>query len=217
MDNLHEVNPTIIERLNGLLDIKYDEGNNKEYLKKIGITENPLKNLIEIDKNFRIIGICDIEGINRMSPTFLNRFIIIFLENLLKKLPKEDLSYLLKIIFNRKEEEERAEIDQELDDFFGDLEENEEISEEINGDQILINEININYLTNKIICDINTSLTLSDITRLCYSIKKISNMKEFRKIPKKHLIDFIYDLLFSEKEVKINANIKYILLELLNK
>jgi MoxR-like ATPase len=82
LDNLHEVNPTIIERLNGLLDIKYDdEGENKGIKKKFDLPENPLKNSIEIDENFRIIGICDLESINQLSPAFLNRFDIIFLEN----------------------------------------------------------------------------------------------------------------------------------------
>ena len=52
MENLHEVNSTITERLNSLLDIKYD---NKE--KKFDVPENPLKISIKIHNNFRIIGI----------------------------------------------------------------------------------------------------------------------------------------------------------------
>ena len=104
MDNLQEANSTITERLNGLLDIKYDEGKKKGEAKKFDIPENPLKNSIEIHKDFRIIGICDNQSINQMSPAFLNRFDIIILENQLKNISNEALINLLQIIINRREE-----------------------------------------------------------------------------------------------------------------
>ena len=104
MDNLQEANSTITERLNGLLDIKYDEEKKKGIPKTFEIPENPLKNHIEINKNFRIIGVCDIQAINQMSPAFLNRFDIIALENQLTDISKEDMRKLLQIIINREEE-----------------------------------------------------------------------------------------------------------------
>ena len=78
LDNLQEANSTITERLNGFLDIKYDEDKIKGSSKKFDIPENPLKSSIEIHKNFRIIGICNIQTIIQMSPAFLNRFVISF-------------------------------------------------------------------------------------------------------------------------------------------
>ena len=104
LDNLQEANSTITERLNGFLDIKYDEEKKKGIPKTFEIPENPLKNHIEINKNFRIIGVCDIQAINQMSPAFLNRFDIIALENQLTDISKEDMRKLLQIIINREEE-----------------------------------------------------------------------------------------------------------------
>ena len=66
----------------------------------------------------------------------------------------------------------------------------------------------------------NKSMSLSDISRLWYSIKLLlnNNEKEFQDIKKENIIDFIYGLLFSEKDVKIKDDeIKIILLQLLNK
>ena len=78
LDNLQEANSTVTERLNGLLDFKYDEKKKKgSKERKFDIPENPLENSISIHKDFRIIGVCDIIQMNKMSPAFLNRFDII--------------------------------------------------------------------------------------------------------------------------------------------
>ena len=219
MDNLQEANSTITERLNGLLDIKYDEGKKKGEAKKFDIPENPLKNSIEIHKDFRIIGICDNQSINQMSPAFLNRFDIIILENQLKNISNEALINLLQIIINRREEKSTVDkkIDDDLDNFF---QEEEEKKEEENVE--ILNEESFKYLAGKIIGKINgeenkdnnTLFSLSDISKLCHSIKIFLKNEEFKCIPEKNIIDFIYDLLFSEKDIKIKDNqIKGILLQ----
>ena len=104
LDNLHEINPFIIEKLNGLLDKMYNNDIRHGNIKKFEILENPIKDPIEIDENFRIIGICDINSINKMSPSFLNRFSIIYMENQLKNFKEEDLINLIKILINRNKE-----------------------------------------------------------------------------------------------------------------
>ena len=219
MDNLQEANSTITERLNGLLDIKYDEGKKKGNSKKFDIPENPLKNSIDINKEFRIIGICEKQSINQMSPAFLNRFDIIFFENQLKQdLSEEDYINLIQIIINRGEEKsviEKEDYDENFDDYFKEEKENE---------KGILDDESIKYLAKKIRDQTNNNtnkyMSLSDISRFCYSIKLIlkNNEKEFKDIPKENIIDFIYELLFSEKDIKIKDNkIKNILLESLNK
>ena len=230
LDNLQEANSTVTERLNGLLDNKYDENKKKGTSKKFDIPENPLKNSIEINKDFRIIGICDIQAINQMSPAFLNRFDVIVLENQLKILSEENIFDLLQIIINKGEE--KTSLNENVDDILGSYlgldNEDGENKEEKNKVEIL-DKKSMNYLVKKILNKKNnknfdnsicTSLSLCDISRLCYSIKIFlkKNLEEFKDINKEHLIDFIYDLLFSENELKIkDEKIKNILLQLLNK
>jgi MoxR-like ATPase len=99
LDNLQEADATITERLNGLLDIKYDEGKKKGAKRKFDIPENPDKSSIDIHKDFRIIGVCDSQNITNMSPAFLNRFDIIILENQLTNLNENELKEIIKTYF----------------------------------------------------------------------------------------------------------------------
>ena len=227
LDNLQEANSTVTERLNGLLDIKYDEDKKKGTVKKFDIPENPLKASIEINKDFRIIGVCDIHSISQMSPAFLNRFDIIFLEDQLNNISNNDLINLLNIIFNRDNELSALDQNYELN-YSHEFDENNKREESFNINEIL-NEDITNYLANKIKKSLRQNeaerseniikyLSFSDIARLCISIKKlINNHCEFDSIPKKNLIDFIYELLFSEKDIKIkDEKIKEVFLKLIN-
>jgi len=81
LDNLQEANSIVTGRLNSLLDFKYDKNIIES---KFEIPENPLENSIIIHKNFRIIGVSNIDQLMKMSPAFLNRFDIITLENQLE-------------------------------------------------------------------------------------------------------------------------------------
>ena len=80
LDNIEEAPATITERLNGLLDKKLDV--EKDLI--FEIPECPLRNKVEINKNFRLLCICNYESLSKMSPSFLNRFDIITLEDQIK-------------------------------------------------------------------------------------------------------------------------------------
>ena len=235
LDNLQEANSTVTERLNGFLDIKYDEDKKKGTSRKFDIPENPLKNSVEINKDFRIIGICDVQAINQLSPAFLNRFDIIILENQIQNISDFELINLLKKIINKEDEKigveqiERKKLNELFDDLgFDDIEKDDKIEKNEN-ENIILDERSMNYLAKKILNKNNNiindnslilSLTFSDISRLCYSIKILLKKysEEFKDINKEHLIDFIYDLLFCEKDIIIKDDqIKSVLLQLLKK
>ena len=93
LDRLEKVRPTVTERLNCLLDVNYLH--NKEYFE---IPENPeFSNGLEINQNFRIIATVEEDELNKMSPAFINRFIIIYLDDQLENLQEEDIYSLSKM------------------------------------------------------------------------------------------------------------------------
>ena len=80
LDNIEEAPATITERLNGLLDKKLDVEKDLFF----EIQECPQKKEVKINKNFRLLCICNYNSISKMSPAFLNRFDIITLEDQMK-------------------------------------------------------------------------------------------------------------------------------------
>ena len=77
------------------MDKKYD-GNEKYF----EIPENPnYKEGIKIDKRFRLHYTCIIDKVNSMSPSFVNRFDVIVLEEQLIGISDEDLKKLIIILF----------------------------------------------------------------------------------------------------------------------
>ena len=96
LDNIEEAPATITERLNGLLDKKLEI--EKDLI--FEIPESPQKNEVKINKNFRLLCICNYNNISKMSPAFLNRFDIITLEDQIKPILKEANSkkYYLQLI-----------------------------------------------------------------------------------------------------------------------
>ena len=257
LDNLNEANSTITERLNGLLDFKYDENKDKGDKKRFDIPENPLESSIIIHNNFRIIGISDLDKITKMSPAFLNRFDIIVLENELEEIIKnEEFKTLIKILLEGEEEKTQVDkdADEECDDYFGNSDDDKEDHNGVNtktddktknleGNNILEKK-NMDYMIKKLLnlmgfndSDNNKEerkqLSLQDISRFCYSIKTILKNQEFKEsidkiiknanfkfkeAPLENLIDFIYEILFSDKVLENkNETIKVILLELFEK
>ena len=96
LESIDEAPATVTERLNGLLDQKYDN-----QVRYFDIPENPKEKKIAITDSFRILATCDIEEIGFISPAFLNRFDIIVLEdqidnNITEKQYCEMLSTILK-------------------------------------------------------------------------------------------------------------------------
>ena len=243
LDNLHEANSTITERLNSLLDKKYDENKEKNHINRFDIPENPLEGSIEINNNFRIIGICDLERIDKMSPAFLNRFDIIVLEDQLEEVIKEnkvdenEFGILIKKLLIK--EKEKSQDENKINSFLGNLFKNSKQIKEY-GKIDIQEENNLNYIIKKLmnLIQLNNEAdtqkySFEDISRFCYSIKKILEDEEFKKslkekiedknfkyekAPLEKLIDFIYEILFSGNVIKdINDLIKDILLKLLEK
>ena len=95
LDSINEAPSRVIERLNDLLDKKNNE--NEKFLE---IPENTRQPLIKISDNFRIICTSNYEKLNQMSPAFINRFEVIFLEDQLSTLNENNFKDLIKFKFN---------------------------------------------------------------------------------------------------------------------
>ena len=106
LDRLETAEPTVTERLNNLLDINYIH--DTEYF---SIPENPeLKEGIKIDPNFRIIATVDEEGLAKMSPAFINRFLIVYLDDQLTNISPEDIKSFTSIMLNKVQSDEKLKI-----------------------------------------------------------------------------------------------------------
>ena len=92
LDDINQSSPTVFERLNGLLDKKYDENEN------FNVPENPKKPEVNISSKFRLICIVDINKINKMSPSFVNRFDVIVLEDQLKSINENEKKELIRFL-----------------------------------------------------------------------------------------------------------------------
>ena len=91
---LDQASATVTERLNGLLDQKYDDTEKA----KFDVPENPQKPEIIIHKNFRLVCTTDIHKINQMSPAFVNRFDVIVLEDQLESIKEDEKKELIKFL-----------------------------------------------------------------------------------------------------------------------
>jgi len=94
LDALDQASATVTERLNGLLDQKYDDTEKA----KFDVPENPQKPEIIIHKNFRLVCTTDIHKINQMSPAFVNRFDVIVLEDQLESIKEDEKKELIKFL-----------------------------------------------------------------------------------------------------------------------
>lgn len=84
LDSINEAPSRVIERLNGLLDKK-----NSKKEEKFEVPEDSTKSEISIHKNFRIICTSSFKNVSQISPSFVNRFLVIVLEDQLKIKDKE--------------------------------------------------------------------------------------------------------------------------------
>jgi len=91
LDSINEAPSRVIERLNCLLDKK-----NNDEESYFDVPENPENPSIKINENFRIICTSNFEKINQISPSFINRFEVIVLEDQLKTItnPHELVKFL---------------------------------------------------------------------------------------------------------------------------
>ena len=109
LDNIDHCPSTVLERLNSLLDKKYDTLNKQNINKKESISkekfivnENPSKNEIDINPNFRLICICNIDKKKNLSPAFVDRLDSIVLENQIKDLNEIEYKKLIKCLLKQK-------------------------------------------------------------------------------------------------------------------
>ncbi|KAH0800171.1 Dynein heavy chain, cytoplasmic [Histomonas meleagridis] len=121
LDSIDEAPATVTERLNSLLDQKYD-GEQKMF----DIPENPQQSQIPIDKNFRLLCTCNIDKIHLISPAFLNRFDVIVLENQLNELKEEDIKELIKILMIRYNKLQKIKKDTNEQENYVHIEENDD-------------------------------------------------------------------------------------------
>ena len=203
LDLIEEAPSTVTERLNSLLDQKYD---NQE--KKFYVFENPKKKNILIDKNFRLI--CVSDDLNKMSPAFINRFDIIYFEDQLDQIKLNDLiQYFLNNINNFdinifckkdeieiKEEENKIDIKEENKIKFNEKIWKEKIYEKIN-----------NY---------NKEKTISFIFKLCRSVKIYSYFFNFynKDLSEKNIlkiIDFSFNIITNISNFEIDNDYQIIL------
>lgn len=94
-DSLNEAPSTVIKRLEGLIDEKYD-GENRMFQ----INKDPKSN--EISKDFRLLCTCRVDKINEIPPEFVSRFDVIFLENQLDDINNEELRKLIEFLMTMK-------------------------------------------------------------------------------------------------------------------
>ena len=135
LDRLEKAQPKVTERLNNLLDINYIH--DTEYFT---IPENPeIKEGIKINPNFRIIATADEEGLSKMSPAFINRFIIVYLDNQLEYIKKGDIKIFSSILLKKLENSNNSKNRKGSDDSDSIDEENNNILEEKTIDKITIN------------------------------------------------------------------------------
>lgn len=104
LDALDQASSTVTERLNGLLDQKYDDTEKA----KFDVPENPQKPEIIINQNFRLICTTDISKINQMSPALVNRFDVIVLEDQMEGIEDEEKKELIKFLLINSYKENRV-------------------------------------------------------------------------------------------------------------
>ena len=94
-DEIREVSKNILGRLNILFDKRY-YGNKEEYFY---LSEDSEKMRILIHDNFRIICTFKLRNIKQLSPSFINRFDIILLENQIEEINDYQLERLISNLF----------------------------------------------------------------------------------------------------------------------
>ena len=100
LDSINEAPSRVIERLNGLLDKK-----NSEDEEKFEIPEDSAESEIKIHEDFRIICTSNFRKINQISPSFVNRFEVIVLEDQFNGIVDSKMKELIKFLFKKYQKE----------------------------------------------------------------------------------------------------------------
>lgn len=235
LESLDEAPATVLERLNGLLDQKYDK--NDRYF---DIPENSANPQVKIKEQFRIIATSNIEKLSQMSPAVLNRFDIIVLENQIddditqdqfKQLIStlldrycSDITSMTKNAQNNNNETVNNDI---LDDGFFEFEDNLNCETKPNAQENIQSstsdqqEEQISYTYPKdliplIYEKIKHEKYISKISKMCNAIVKLSYaLQNSTKIDEASIVDFVFLLLKSNKQFTVPAPIEESLLDML--
>lgn len=229
-DQINEAPSTVYERLNGLLDKKYNDEDNTFPIPEYSEKANP-----KIKKNFRIICTCNSNKLKNISPAFLSRFDIVYLENQLDNI--NEYRELVETLFQRFEklEKEERKMKKEKKD--------KEINSNNNGIEYhQPNEVNdnmdysvsdkmINLVIDKIKILKNvdsaekkyiSNYSISSISRFCFSIYKLLlkfRDKLIREINEEEIVNIVFDLRFlkNPNEIKISKypSIRNFILEII--
>ena len=219
LDNIEEAPATITERLNGLLDKKLDIQKDRIF----EIPECPERKEVKINKNFRLLCICNYGSISKMSPAFLNRFDIITLEDQLKPYYniKNSENHFLEIIDtlikqhkynyksninqikNKEEKVKKKEKHKKFNKFLGlgDDEDLEENTKEKKLDFIYTKDENLNKLIyEKILENINKGdLSIYKLSLFCRAIIIfIEELPHNEKISLKKIVNYAFQLTISQ-------------------
>lgn len=219
-DQINEAPSTVYERLNGLLDKKYNDEDNTFPIPEYSEKANP-----KIKKNFRIICTCNDSKLKNISPAFLSRFDIIYLEDQLDDI-KDNYDKLVEQIFkrlealekderNRKKERERMESNNDLFEF------NEEkkpkafqFSVSDNIKNLVIDKIKILKDKNLSQSEYFSNYSISSISKFCFSIYKLllkfreKINQEKNEINENEIVNIVFDLIFLKDPDKIQI-LKY--------
>ncbi|KAK8895427.1 hypothetical protein M9Y10_023891 [Tritrichomonas musculus] len=237
LDSIDEATSTVTERINPLLDQKFDSDQ-----MKFEVPENPNEPEIMINPNFRLLCTCKVDKINQMSPAFINRFDVVVLENQLENIEEKELKELISMLMKEatispsllpnKESKSKKEKDNE-DDWFDygssyyssesdeekNNEEEQEAEEEISKDFTISDEI-IDLVYQRL--DIKKLPTFQNLSQFCKAVAKYSSFFDSEEtITMKDIVDFSYKMLqkttdFAEDEIPISM-INFLLDNLKNK
>ena len=216
-DQINEAPSTVYERLNGLLDKKYNDEDNTFPIPEYSDKVKP-----KIKKNFRIICTCNSAKLKNISPAFLSRFDIIYLENQLDNI--KEYRELVEKLFQRfeileKDERKMKKIkkDKEINSNNNGIEYHQ-TNEDNNNLDYSVSDKMINLIIDKIkiLKNVDSAekkyfsyYSISSISKFCSSIYKL--LLKFRdkligEIKEEEIVNIVFDLRFLKNpdEIKIS-------------
>ena len=136
---IHELQSSVLEYMNDLLDRKYD--GKQRFLNN---PNNPDEPLIPVHKNFRLICTALLSEINKLSPAFATRMDIKILNDQLEGITENELLSLIRICMNN--------VKTELNSYEGEIQKRlEDLKEELQINQSMQNLSKINDSNNNIL------------------------------------------------------------------
>ena len=211
-DQINEAPSTVYERLNDLLDKKYDDEDNY-----FSVPEYSEKTIFRIKKNFRIICTCNSAKLKNISSAFLSRFDVVYLEEQLENVVdhKELIEKLFERFKNLEIEERKRiknkELNIEDDGITFNQGNNDDFDYSVSNNIIKLIKDKIKILKNANLDKekkYNYNYSISSISQFCFSIYKLllKFREKLREIKEDEIVNVIFDLRFltNPNEIKIS-------------